>query len=667
MVSQRVCKPPPASSSYLPLLFLLPITLAAPSPPYYLLSPQSFAPLLGSDFAWATADGGGSLPLFDSSDPSLTAAFYLRARVLRAHIAPTGVSSMPYVFTEFAPLVPWAGRANAIPCAAGHHLAEARWLRGPGSAVADSYSAWWASNLEGIKSNYYSFYAFALRRRLAVAGRAASLPLLASLLPNASALALSFMDGVLPGGGNSAAGGPNGCVWNVPGNEGQENSASGTGCRPLVQALLFGEADALSGLCELLGNATCATAFAQRAAAFRAALMAQWNPAISSFDTLRLPRPAPPPSPPPPGYTPFATGTFCCDQAPCVGGHTRFLFEGSLALAACAAKCSSWQGGACHFFTYSAPNAWCQAAQFCNATNPFAGDPSAATYARSSAAPPPLPFAGVRELASLSSPWLYGAVPRENASLYSSSWDTAFDPQGLGGPFGLRTLEARAAEYSCELGSCCWWRGPVWPFETAKALTAAVGILQDPLLAPSVPALTRQRFWGLLRQYTAMHNASGAGGGAGGGAWWISDGANKRANYTAIEKAGLFFPGLEGGWVAEAGCSEDGQWTDNWREGYKYLHSSYLDIIATGVAGLMPQAGSSSPPQLLVQPLQPTDGELMYWALDGVIVGGRTVTVLWDATGARYGRGVGLAVLLDGVLAAHADTTQLAEPLVIPL
>ncbi len=36
----------------------------APSP-YYLLSPSDFAPLLGTDFAWAISDGGGSLPLFD--------------------------------------------------------------------------------------------------------------------------------------------------------------------------------------------------------------------------------------------------------------------------------------------------------------------------------------------------------------------------------------------------------------------------------------------------------------------------------------------------------------------------------------------------------------------------------------------------------------------------
>ena len=51
---------------------------------------------------------------------------------------------------------------------------------------------------------------------------------------------------------------------------------------------------------------------------------------------------------------------------------------------------------------------------------------------------------------------------------------------------------------------------------------------------------------------------------------------------------------------------------------------------------------------------------------DGVRVGGRIVTVLWDADGSRYGRGAGLSVLLDGALAAHADTTQ-GDALVVKL
>jgi myosin-5 len=48
-----------------------------------------------------------------------------------------------------------------------------------------------------------------------------------------------------------------------------------------------------------------------------------------------------------------------------------------------------------------------------------------------------------------------------------------------------------------------------------------------------------------------------------------------------------------------------------------------------------------------------------------LVVGGRSVTVLWDADGSRYGRGAGLSVLLEGALAAHSADAQgeLREPL----
>ena len=80
----------------------------------------------------------------------------------------------------------------------------------------------------------------------------------------------------------------------------------------------------------------------------------------------------------------------------------------------------------------------------------------------------------------------------------------------------------------------------------------------------------------------------------------------------------------------------------------------------------MPRAAGARA-ELLILPLQPSDAALAFWALDGVAVGGRVVAVVWDAGGNRYGLGAGLSVLLDGVVAARAATTQLAAPLVVAL
>jgi hypothetical protein len=74
----------------------------------------------------------------------------------------------------------------------------------------------------------------------------------------------------------------------------------------------------------------------------------------------------------------------------------------------------------------------------------------------------------VRELASLSSPWYFNAVPISNATAYAPSWHTAFDADGLGGPHGLRTAEKRAKGYRGGGYGCCYWNGAYWPFETSK-------------------------------------------------------------------------------------------------------------------------------------------------------------------------------------------------------
>jgi hypothetical protein len=632
-------------------LSLLPC--AAPQP-LYVLNASAFSSVLGEDLPWALAN----FPFFESSDANLTLSYYFRLRVLKFHVHATNVSELPYVITEFAPTVPWAGRANAIPCAAGHQLAEARWLRGAnGTAIADSATAWWFSGLPGIELNYFTWHTQALLRGLEVRG-AAGLPRALALLPNASAILSRYLAGQLPP--NARYDAANACVWNSPGDEGQENAISGPGCRPLVQALLAGEARAMAALCSLAGNATCAAAFTAAAGAFQAALLRLWSPSLGFFATLQggKPGPSPPPPPPPPGplppgFAPYRAGVFCCDQAPCEGGHSRFLYEGSDAEAACLARCSSGPlAGRCRFATVqAAPSApWCQLAQYCNATNPWSGGAgTVTTYAYTPAQQQQQQLADVRELASLTSPWYFGAIPAANASAYAGAWEQVFDAEGLGGAHGVRTAEARHAGYGCFAGGCCEWGGPVWPFETAKLLGAAIAILQTPALAAAVPALTRPRLALLLGQYVNQHLDT----------WYISDGAGVRANYSQVAAAGLFFEGTGTAWIAEAGCAEDAQWTDRWREGYRYLHSSFLDLVLSGVAGLQPAAASEG--ALGVAPLQVPAGQAgapAWWCADGVAVGGRAVTVLWDETGARYGRGAGLSVLLEGKLVAHSADAQ---------
>ena len=545
-------------------LLLLAVSASPPAPPapFAVLDPASFAGLLAGDLAWAAA----AIPLFEASDANLTRAYFFRWRSLKTHIRATNATDpgLQWVITEFSPPVPWAGSNETIPCAAGHQLTEARWLRDP--AVAESYSRWWVSNLEGVHKNYYSWLMQAVRRRLQVEG-AAALPLMAALLPNATENFRAFANGSSPGGSAFVA--TSNCLYNVDGTEGQERAISGAGCKPIANSLMAGEADAIADLCAAAGDAACAAEFAAEAARWRERALALYNEELAFFDTLKT----------------------------------------------------------------SPPNA-------------------------SAPPPPPPPFAGVRELGSLSSPWLYGVVRADNAAKFAGTWTQAFDAEGFFAPFGLRTAEKRHAKFNCPTPGCsggCYWSGPSWPFETSKLLRAAIDVLQSPDIAAQVPALTRAGLSVLMRQYVDMHVP---------GAWSITNWTKAAPNATAdpqkLRDEGLLLDGLGLSWIAELGCADDAQWTDVPEHGYLYDHSSFVDLVIGGVAGLMPAAWSAdgAAPSVSVMPLQPSDAALAWWCLDGARVGGRFVTVLWDADGSRYGRGAGLSVLVDGELAAHAATTQ---------
>jgi hypothetical protein len=56
--------------------------------------------------------------------------------------------------TEFYPHVPWASKYNTIPCAAGHHIHEGRWLRDP-QIMADYLKFWFWG---GGSPEFYTFW-----------------------------------------------------------------------------------------------------------------------------------------------------------------------------------------------------------------------------------------------------------------------------------------------------------------------------------------------------------------------------------------------------------------------------------------------------------------------------------------------------------------------------
>jgi hypothetical protein len=76
--------------------------------------------------------------------------------------------------------------------------------------------------------------------------------------------------------------------------------------------------------------------------------------------------------------------------------------------------------------------------------------------------------------------------------------------------------------------------------------------------------------------------------------------------------------------------------------GKDYNHSTFCDLIITGLVGLRPRADNV----IELDPLAPDSWD--YFCLDQVRYHGHRVTILWDKTGKHYGKGKGLRLIVDG-------------------
>ena len=209
------------------------------------------------------------------------------------------------------------------------------------------------------------------------------------------------------------------------------------------------------------------------------------------------------------------------------------------------------------------------------------------------------------------------------------AWEQLFDPQGFKAPYGPTTCERRYPGYRISYeGHECQWNGPSWPYATAQTLTG----MEKSLHRFGEKVLTKERYLEVLQTYSNSHRLDGK--------CWIDENINPDTG-DWISRTRLM-TWKNGTWWAGKGGVERGK---------DYNHSTFCDLVITGLLGVQPQADGS----IVIEPLIP-DGQWDWFCLDCVECCGKTLTILYDKDGSKYHRGKGFRIFVNGRKAYSSDS-----------
>lgn len=187
---------------------------------------------------------------------------------------------------------------------------------------------------------------------------------------------------------------------------------------------------------------------------------------------------------------------------------------------------------------------------------------------------------------------------------FINAWKAVNDTADFCAPFGLTTADRSHPQFRTH-GCCnCEWDGAVWPFATSQTLTAMANLLNSSSSAP----VSHTDYFNRLQTYVESQYYRGKP--------YVGEYLDERTGY----------------WLKG----------DQERSRY-YNHSTFNDLIITGLVGLRPRADDV----IEVNPLLPAD-KWDWFCLDNVLYHGKIITILWDRTGNKYRKGKGFSVWANG-------------------
>lgn len=240
-------------------------------------------------------------------------------------------------------------------------------------------------------------------------------------------------------------------------------------------------------------------------------------------------------------------------------------------------------------------------------------------------------FSYARELIGYT-PWFYNLPPDE----YSVAWKQLLNSEGFAAAYGPTTVEQRCPDFSISYeGHECQWNGPSWPYSTSITLTAIANYLND---YPS-EVITKQDYLELLKTYSNSHRRVTESNDT---ICWIDENINP---YT-------------GDWISRTRLKTwaNGTWDDSKggvERGKDYNHSSFCNLIISGLMGIRPQDDGS----IVINPLVP-EGYWDYFCLDNVYCQNKAITVIFDKKGTKYGKGKGFMVYVNNKCLIHTEKVQ---------
>jgi hypothetical protein len=206
-------------------------------------------------------------------------------------------------------------------------------------------------------------------------------------------------------------------------------------------------------------------------------------------------------------------------------------------------------------------------------------------------------------------PWYFN-MPDSN---YNIAWKSVADTKIFSAPFGITTADRSHPGFRTH-GCCkCEWDGAVWPFATSQTLTAMANLLNN----YEQHYVTGSNYFDLLETYVKSQ----------------------------------YYKGRP--YIGEYLDEKTGDWLKGEERSRYYNHSTFNDLIITGLGGLRPGANNV----IEVNPLLPA-GKWDWFCLDNILYHGKIITIIWDKNGTKYKKGKGLSVWADGKKVAASDKLQ---------